>query len=61
MISFQYRARKVLLLTLPILAFAGEFASGDLVARALKPVAVDVSSLIIAGRGHYSVEEKLEE
>jgi len=54
----QNRARMARKITMPVLAFAGELACGELVERELRLVADDVRSVIIKGGGHYIAEEK---
>ena len=57
----QYQRRKAAgKITIPVLAFAGALACGDLVANELATVARDVQSVIIADSGHYPAEEQPE-
>lgn len=53
----QNRARALLPLELPVLAFAGARSCGDMVERELSAVARDVQSVIFPDCGHYPAEE----
>ncbi len=53
----QTEARKARRLRTPILAFAGELACGPRVEAELSTVADDLTSLIVAGCGHFVPEE----
>jgi pimeloyl-ACP methyl ester carboxylesterase len=55
-----YRRRTATKLQLPVLAFSGALACGDLVERELRSVADAVESVIIPDCGHYPAEEKPE-
>jgi pimeloyl-ACP methyl ester carboxylesterase len=48
-------------LTMPVLAIGGEASFGEHVADAMKLVADDVQSVVIAGTGHFVAEESPEE
>ena len=48
-------------LTLPVLAVGGEASFGEHVADAVKLVADDVQSLVVAGAGHFVAEEAPDE
>ncbi len=56
----QNRERKKTKLTLPVLAYAGELACGEMVEREVRSVATDVESVIISGSGHFPAEERPE-
>lgn len=53
----QYRSYASHGLHIPVLAFAGELACGDIVYRELQNIASDVSSVIYEGGGHYILEQ----
>lgn len=55
-----YRRRTATKLRLPVLAFAGALACGDMVERELRSVADAVESVIIPLCGHYPAEEQPE-
>ncbi|MEP8861119.1 hypothetical protein ABKV83_21970 (plasmid) [Enterobacter asburiae] len=50
----QYRSHAERGLNLPVLAFAGELACGDMVQRELHKIASDVRSVIYEDGGHYN-------
>ena len=54
----QYRRRKERKIAVPILAFSGALACGEMVADELRTVAVDVDSVVIPECGHYPAEEQ---
>jgi len=54
----QYRRRKERKIAVPILAFSGGLACGEMVADELRTVAVDVDSVVIPECGHYPAEEQ---
>lgn len=56
----QYRRRKEGKIEVPVLAFAGALACGDMVANELRTVATDVRSVVIPECGHYPAEEQAE-
>jgi len=45
-------------LTLPVLALGGEFAERDKVLESMQQLAHDVHGAIVAGSGHYILEER---
>jgi len=47
-------------IALPVLAFSGALACGDMVEQELRSVADDVQSVIIPDSGHYPAEEQPE-
>jgi len=53
----QYRRHAACGLHIPVFAFAGELACGDMVARELQKIAGDVRSVIYEGGGHYIPEQ----
>jgi pimeloyl-ACP methyl ester carboxylesterase len=57
----QDAQRKSRPLTMPVLAIGGEASFGGHVADAMRPVANDVQSLVIAGAGHFVAEEAPDE
>jgi pimeloyl-ACP methyl ester carboxylesterase len=57
----QDAQRKSRPLTMPVLAIGGEASFGGHVADAMRPVADDVQSLVIAGAGHFVAEEAPDE
>ena len=56
----QYRRRMARRIALPVLAFSGALACGDMVEQELRSVADDVQSVIIPDSGHYPAEEQPE-
>lgn len=54
----QYRRRKTTKIEVPVLAFAGALACGDMVANELRSVALNVESAVIPDCGHYPAEEQ---
>jgi pimeloyl-ACP methyl ester carboxylesterase len=46
-------------LTMPVLAIGGAASWGDRVGEAMKPLADEVQSVVIAGAGHWVAEEML--
>ncbi|MBS1032909.1 alpha/beta hydrolase [Gluconobacter cerinus] len=56
----QYRRRMARRIELPVLAFSGALACGDMVEQELRSVADDVQSVIIPDSGHYPAEEQPE-
>ncbi|MGX7347076.1 alpha/beta fold hydrolase [Acetobacter pasteurianus] len=54
----QYRRRTANKITLPVLAFSGELACGEMVENELRSVAINVQSVIIPDSGHYPAEEQ---
>lgn len=57
----QNRKRRERKIKVPVLAFAGDLACGDLVENELRSVADDVQAITFTGCGHYVPEEKPEE
>ncbi len=57
----QYHKRSMSTITMPVLAFSGEFSCGDMVEKQIMTVASNVSSVIIPDCGHYPAEEKPKE
>jgi pimeloyl-ACP methyl ester carboxylesterase len=65
-VSFQQAAKDFALLSknrlnMPVLVIGGEKSMGDLLVRQMKVVAVDVTSTILKGSGHWVLEEKPKE
>jgi pimeloyl-ACP methyl ester carboxylesterase len=54
----QYRRRKATKIEVPVLAFSGALACGDMVANELRSVALNVESVVIPDCGHYPAEEQ---
>jgi pimeloyl-ACP methyl ester carboxylesterase len=57
----QDAERKTTPLAMPVLAIGGEASFADHVADAMRPVADDVQSVVIAGAGHFVAEEAPDE
>ena len=57
----QNAQRKRRPLTMPVLAIGGAASWGDRVGEAMKPLADEVQSVVIAGAGHWVAEEAPEE
>jgi pimeloyl-ACP methyl ester carboxylesterase len=57
----QSAQRKRRPLTMPVLAIGGAASWGDRVGEAMKPLADEVQSVVIAGAGHWGAEEAPEE
>jgi pimeloyl-ACP methyl ester carboxylesterase len=53
----QNEQRQARRLTMPVLAIGGEMSSGQAVGSAMKLVADDVQSVVLAGSGHWVAEE----
>ena len=53
----QNQQRKIMRLTLPVLAIGGEKSLGEGTTNTMKLVADDVQSVIIPGSGHWVAEE----
>lgn len=53
----QYRRLAARGLKIPVFAFAGELACGDMVYRELRKIAGDIRSVIYEGGGHYIPEQ----
>lgn len=54
----EYRRRKANKVSVPVLAFSGALACGDMVADELRTVATDVTAVVIPDCGHYVAEEQ---
>jgi pimeloyl-ACP methyl ester carboxylesterase len=54
----QNRERSKTVLRLPILAYSGERALGDIIAEGLRSIGTNVQSFVVEGSGHYPAEEK---